>query len=143
MLGPLIVGTVLGAGLAVLASRRPAVSRMRLLAVGLGVTALIYVLMAVLGGAKAPWLAVEFAGLIPFGALAWLGRRDAPIWLALGWAGHVVWDVGLHGGPGTEFVPGWYLPFCVGFDLIVGGYALGLALVPAAVRGERAGPTTL
>jgi hypothetical protein len=141
MLGPLIVGTVLGAGLAVLASRRPDESRMRLLAVGLGITALIYVLFAALGGAGARWFAIEVAGLLPFGALAWLGRRDAPIWLALGWAAHVVWDVGLHGGPGTEFVPAWYLPFCVGFDLIVGGYALGLAL-PAALREESAGPTT-
>ena len=143
MLGPLIVGTVLGAGLAVLASRRPAGPRMRLLAVGLGITALIYVLMAVVGGADAGWLAIEGAGLLPFGALAWLGRRNAPIWLALGWAAHVAWDVGLHGGPGTEFVPPWYAPFCVGFDLIVAGYALGLALVPAAARGDGAGPTTL
>jgi hypothetical protein len=82
-------------------------------------------------------------------SLMLLGGAEAVVlalllrWLALGWAGHVAWDVGLHGGPGTDFVPAWYLPFSVGFDLIVGGYALGLALAPAALRGESAGPTTL
>ena len=43
-----------------------------------------------------------------------------PIVLALGWAAHVIWDVGMHlHGAGAEFTPAWYPAVCIGFDLVV------------------------
>jgi hypothetical protein len=44
--------------------------------------------------------------------------------LALGWVLHVGWDTLLHTGLGTDFVPLWYVPLCVGFDLVVAGSVL-------------------
>lgn len=125
MLLPVILGAVLGGGLAVLASRHPERAVTRPLAIGLGVAALVYVLFAAFGGG-ARWLAVEAGGLAVFAGIGWLGRR-APVWLALGWTAHVAWDIGVHGET-AGFVPAWYPLLCVGFDLVVAGYALGLAL---------------
>jgi hypothetical protein len=128
---PVLLGAGLGAVLVVLASRCPEGERRRPLAIGLVVAALIYVVYGVVyagqqGGPRR--LAIESAGLVLFSALAWLGWRRAPLWLALGWTVHVAWDIGLHGSPVSALVPAWYPPLCVGFDLIVAGYALALAL---------------
>lgn len=57
---------------------------------------------------------------MPFAAMAWLGNRASPLWLAIGWATHVAWDVGLHLGTGAPaFVPAFFPTFCVGFDLAI------------------------
>ncbi|HEY8196801.1 MAG TPA: hypothetical protein VIG04_07480 [Gemmatimonadales bacterium] len=127
MLLPIVIGTVLGSGLVLLASRSGRVGEIRLLAIGLVVTALLYVVLALPGAGRSS-LALETGGLAIFGGLAWLGSRVSPLWLALGWAGHVAWDVGLHLERTQHVVPPWYPLFCVGFDLIVAGYLLGLAL---------------
>jgi hypothetical protein len=127
LLGPVLLGAGLGAALVALASRHPHGERGRPLAIGLVVAAFIYVGCAAIGAGLRP-LAIEAAGLVLFSALAWLGWRGAPLWLALGWTAHVAWDLGLHGSPANALVPRWYPPLCVGFDLIVAGYALSLAL---------------
>jgi hypothetical protein len=134
MLGPVVLGALLGGGLALVASRHPARSRRQPLAIGLGIAALIYVVFAVVGGGGARWLGIELAGLLGFAALAWMGIRSTALWLALGWTVHVAWDIGLHPEGAAPFVPSWYPLLCVGFDLIVAGYALGVAIAPAEVR---------
>lgn len=96
----------------------------RVLALGLVVAALVYVVFALVGQPEARWHLVEAAGLVLFACLAWWGVRRDAIWLAMGWALHVGWDLGLHGAA-ESFVPGWYPPLCVGFDLFVAGYILG------------------
>ena len=63
--------------------------------------------------------------MVLFSLVAWLGVRGALWWLALGWAAHVAWDVGLHLDRSQALVPAWYPLFCVGFDLIVAGFILG------------------
>lgn len=63
-----------------------------------------------------------------FAALAVGGARRYPLLTSLGWGLHVGWDILLHGGPGTEFVPGWYVPACVGFDLVVAGAILATSI---------------
>lgn len=94
-------------------------------AVGLWVAAWIYVGFAVLGQSGWGWLGIELVGVALYGVLAWTGRSRSA-WLAAGWALHVLWDVFLHGGHGTAFVPGWYPPACLGFDVAVAAYWLGL-----------------
>lgn len=112
-------GALLGGGLGVLARRRGPHRERRILAVALVVAALVYVVFAAARGAAAQWLVVEAGGVPLFAAFAWAGLRRSPLWLAAGWALHVAWDVGLHSAVATPFVPSWYPPLCVGFDLIV------------------------
>jgi len=125
MLLPIVVGAVLGT-LYVVAVRAwaPRAER-RVLALGLVVTALLYVGFALAGRAESSTLFLEAGGVALFGLAAWLGSRGALWWLAAGWAGHVAWDVGLHLDRVQTLVPAWYPLFCVGFDFIVAGFILG------------------
>jgi hypothetical protein len=68
----------------------------RVYTIGLIVTALIYVVFALLGRGSARSLALEALGVLLYGGAAWLGFRKSAALLALGWAMHVVWDVALH-----------------------------------------------
>ncbi len=112
-------GALLAGGLAVAARRRGPRREAQILAIGLVVAATIYGVFAAVGGAAARWLGIETAGVLLYGAVAWIGLRRDPLWLAAGWLLHIAWDVGLHGAA-TAFVPLWYPPLCVGFDLAIG-----------------------
>lgn len=115
-------GVVLAlAYLAVARQRRPRAER-RFHATALVAVALVYVGFALAGNPG--WLDLELAGVALFGALAWAGGARDPIWLAAGWAGHVVWDLLLHGGADAAFVPAAYPALCVGFDLVIALYLL-------------------
>ena len=92
----------------------------RSFAVGLVVTALIYVGLAVFGNSSA-WIMIELAGVAIFAVFAWLGLRKTGWFLAAGWALHPLWDAGLH-DYSTQFVPHWYIGACIGFDLLVAVY---------------------
>jgi hypothetical protein len=127
MLTPIVLGAVLGGLLVLVAHRFKRAGEIQLLALGLVVAAFIYVVLALAAGADRRWLALESAGLAVFGALAWLGLRVSPWWLALGWVAHVGWDVGLHLDRTQAFVTAWYPLLCVGFDLVVAGFLLGRA----------------
>jgi hypothetical protein len=94
--------------------------------IGLGVTAIAYVLFALQRGAPARHLALELVGAVLYGSAAILGTRRWPALLAVGWTAHVVWDLFLHPAGSPAFAPVWYPWFCVGFDLPVGGYIAGL-----------------
>lgn len=132
MLLPILGGAALGALFAVLAANRGAAGERRLLALGLVVAALIYVGLA-MPSADSHWLAVEAIGVIMFGGLAWVGSRAAG-WLALGWAAHVAWDVGLHLDRAQPVVGGWYPLACVGFDLVIAGFVLHAAVQAVRLR---------
>jgi hypothetical protein len=135
MLLPILVGTLLGGVFVLIARRSGRVGEVGVLALGLIVTALLYVVLA-LFGADRRWLGYETGGLAIFGVVAWLGMRVSPAWLALGWVGHVAWDVGLHLEQAQPVVATWYPLFCVGFDLIVAGYLLSLALPRLRSRSD-------
>ncbi len=79
------------------------------------------------------WILVELIQAFIFGAIALLGLRGSPYWIAAGWALHPFWDVVLHYmGPGHAFTPWTYAIACVSFDWIVAIYiviAYGLGLV--------------
>ena len=82
------------------------------------------------------WILVELIQAVVFGAIALLGLRGSPYWIAAGWALHPFWDFLLHYmGPGHSFTPWTYAIACVSFDWLVAIYiviAYGLGLV-----GER------
>lgn len=121
----LLAGLVLGLGLIGYARGKPWRDELRVLATALFVAALVYVALAVAGGATAWWLSLEAAGVLVFGAAAWVGLRHWPVVLAIAWAAHVLWDVGLHlDGAGAGFTPPWYPLVCASFDLVVAGAIL-------------------
>lgn len=121
----LLLGAVLSLALVGMARRHPPGRERRVYAVGLVITALIYVVFGAAGGASARWLALEILSVLLYGAAAWGGLRGRPWLLAAGWAAHVAWDVPLHmSGAGSEYTPGWYPWLCVSFDLVVAGAVL-------------------
>ena len=53
------------------------------------------------------WILVELIQAVVFGAIALLGLRSSPYWIAAGWALHPFWDVVLHYmGPDTHLLLG-------------------------------------
>ncbi len=126
MLG-LILGAALSLVLVRLARAYPPGGERRVYAVGLVVTALVYVVFGVAGGASPRWLALESLGVVIYGAAAWAGLRGRHSLLAAGWAAHVAWDVALHlRGGGAEYTPPWYPWSCVSFDLVIAWAVLAL-----------------
>ena len=98
------------------------------MAIGLVVGALVYVGFAVAWG-NIQWVLIEALGIPLYGAMAWLGLRKSPIWIAVGWLLHMPWDLFVHYiGPGFHVAPDWYMFAFFSFDLIVGGYLLILFL---------------
>lgn len=74
-------------------------------------------------GARPIWTLVELLQVVVFGAMALLGLRGSPYWLAAGWALHPLWDVLLHYiGPGQAFTPWTYAIACISFDWLVAIY---------------------
>ncbi len=92
------------------------------------ITALIYVGFAVVGlwtnSADLNWFLLEILGVGIYFLFAFLGVKKSMWFLAIGWIAHVFWDVALHSGETATFVPKFYPPFCVGFDLVMGIYIL-------------------
>jgi len=94
--------------------------------VGLVVAALVYVaLAAVRADASTIWL--ELSGTAAFAAVAVAGVRWSAWFLAAGWVAHVGWDLLLHPVSYPGYAPGWYPALCVGFDMLVAGFALACA----------------
>jgi hypothetical protein len=124
---------IIGAAALLLFARRGVPSRENLAyGLGLGVTAVMYVVFALLMGAPGDHLEHELVGTILFGGAAVLGAWRWPALLALGWIAHPIWDLAFHFAGGPDYSPAWYALFCVGFDLPVGGY------VAARIEGARA-----
>lgn len=128
-------GAILGGGLGVLARRAGPRREARALAAGLVIAAAIYVWFALAGGGSPRDVALEAGGLAAFGTAALLGIRLSPLWLAAGWLLHAGWDVGLHSTTATPFVPAWYPPLCVGFDLVLAVWIAARARVLGAPSG--------
>lgn len=129
----LIVGVVLAFTFLLWTRAQPDAGR-RLYAIGLAVTALIYVAFPVIGGADSRSLGLEAVGLLLYGAAAWIGFRKSTALLALGWALHSVWDVALHlQGAGAAYTPDWYPWGCTSFDLVVGGAVFVAGRAPPRV----------
>lgn len=95
----------------------------RILALGLGVAAVLYIAFAWIGQAPAAWVVIETVGAIGYGAVAVLSLYRSRWWLMLGWLAHPLWDVRLHWlGRGSAFAPEGYAVSCISFDLVVAVY---------------------
>lgn len=92
---------------------------LHLYAIGLIIAAFIYVGFA-LTQDHSLWVMVEIAGTVLFSAMAIAGWRFSPWWLVAGWLIHPFWDVVLHSRVPVGFVPGWYPPVCLGYDVAIG-----------------------
>lgn len=123
----LLVGAMAGALAVWLNARRAAHLRPRYpkyeawsWAAFLVIAALIYVGFALFHRASAGWTAIELAGLVGYGLIAWVGAARRPVLIGIGWILHVLWDQLLHPGGHPGFVPAWYVSLCLGFDVSVG-----------------------
>ena len=92
---------------------------------------LVYVaryLFASGGRAANYWFWVEVLGTVIFAALAVLGVKRSPWFLAVGIAGHgFVWDSWHY--KNSAYIPDWYVIACLAVDLAFGAYVA--ARVPA------------
>lgn len=119
----ILLGALSG-GLLVLINRRWMYERQgQVWANSLIIAALIYVGFALFAG-RMDALGLETLGVILFAIPALLGMRYSVYFTAVGWLLHPIWDVALHSAETTPFVPWWYPPICLGFDLLVGIYLL-------------------
>ena len=107
------------------------------------VIAWYYMLFAAIGGSRAALLA-ESVQLVIFTVVAVIGFRTNLWWVAIGIAGHGVFDA-IHGylvsNPG---MPPWWPPFCMTIDLLLGAilawflYRGSISASPAALRAAPA-----
>jgi hypothetical protein len=117
-------GVVLGAVTLIVPSLLPSTEAFGFLAIWLGVTAAIYLGFALQDGRTRP-LATEVAGLVLFAAVATVAlARTAAGLLAVGYLGHVVWDLVHHRRGIDTAMPWWWVPGCLGYDVLVGAYIL-------------------
>jgi hypothetical protein len=108
-----------------------------LLAAFLVAMPLVYVaryLFASTRGAANHWLWMEGLGVIIFAALALLGLKRSPWFLAVGIVAHgLAWDSWHYRN--STYIPDWYAIACLAVDLALGAYVA--ARVPAYRRASR------
>ena len=69
---------------------------------------------------------MEILGVLLFGGLGLIGVWRWPGMIAIGWAGHVTWDVAVPGASTTPYAPWWWPTLCVGTDIFLAGYITAL-----------------
>ena len=98
------------------------------LALFLAFTACVYP-GALLAQHSRPWVTVSEMGVgAAIFLCAWLGVAQHPLWIAVGYVGHGIWDWLHH----TDHIPlrtaFWFPPTCAAFDFVVALYAVWLSL---------------
>ena len=88
---------------------------------GLVVAALVYVGFALWSQES---IGIDLLGVVLYTAFAWLSIKYGLIWLAIGWALHIGWDVIVH--LDSSHVPEWYPALCFGFDAAIALYIIYL-----------------
>ena len=116
---------------------RAVIFERNLLAGFLVVMPLVYVsryLFASTGRAANYWLWVEVLGTLIFVALAVLGVKRSPWFLAIGMVLHGLgWDIWRYRN--STYIPDWYVIACLAVDLAFGAYVA--ARVPAYEKASR------
>lgn len=131
-----MAGAVLAMALHLRLRARPPCRRPPVLASGLGIAASLYGVFALLWGDDAA-LWRELGGVALFGVFAIAGWRR-PRWLAVGWLAHVGWDLAMPTAH-AAYVPAFYGPLCLGFDVVIAAAAWRLG---AALNAAAAAPST-
>ena len=107
----------------VVASLLPKPKALELLSAVLVGIAAVYLGFVLLDGRRREML-IEFGNIGLTIALALLGLWVAPAWLAAGYFAHGLWDAVHHPRGVQTKIPHWYVPFCLIYDWIVGGFVL-------------------
>lgn len=129
----IVIGMITaGALLFYLRNKKPD-RQLRYLAIALGLVSAIYLVFALVDGNKI-WLTVEVVGLLLFLLFIWMAFHYSYWFVVLGWALHIVWDVGVHPQETAPYVPYWYAWLCVGFDALV---AIYLGWLLARMEGKK------
>ena len=102
------------------------------------IAALVYIAFVCYNAAWSE-LPQELMGVAGYGLLAILGYRYSPIFLAIGWALHVFWDIILH-SPTSIIAPQWYPGLCLGFDIAIAGYLIYLIVTKGLDLKQKAPP---
>jgi hypothetical protein len=71
---------------------------------------------------------VEIIRLTAFVLFSLFGRWGSPAILAGGYFAHGAWDAVHHLGAIPTFLPGWYAPFCLGYDWVVAAVVAAMFL---------------
>lgn len=102
--------------------------------VGMPLVYVLRYLFAFTGRVMDFWLWVEVLGLFVFAALAILGVKRSPWFLAIGIVLHgLTWDSWHYRN--STYMPDWYAVACFAVDLALGAYVA--ARVPAYERASR------
>jgi hypothetical protein len=121
--GVVVAGAVLGGATLVIPALFGDDVAFGFLAVLLGMIAGVYLGFALADG-RLRALRTEYAGIVVHGALAIVAlATGSALVLAAGYLCHAVWD-SLHPRTVDTVVPWWYVPLCVGYDVVVGVYVL-------------------
>ena len=122
----IIAGAVIAALVLLFSVRFPDGRAEKFFAGSLIIAALIYAGFAISGvmneTASTGWILLEMSGVLLFTLIGFLGVKISPLILAFGWAAHVLWDVIFRHGGEISYVPEFYPPVCIGFDLVFALY---------------------
>ena len=123
----LLLGVLAAILLLVYLRHRSWAQRRHSLAIALFIAALIYVGFGVYAQ-SAKQLVWELGGLIVYTSFAFMAFRGRSslsfLFLVIGWILHAVWDVYVHAPAHELYAPSFYPDLCLGFDLIIAGYAM-------------------
>jgi hypothetical protein len=98
------------------------------LALFLALTACVYP-GALLAQKARPWVAVAETGVgATVFVCAWIGVAHDPLWIAIGYLVHGVWDWTHHVNRVPMRVAAWFPPLCAAFDVVVAAYAAWLSV---------------
>ena len=106
-----------------ISSLLPKPMALELLSIVLGGIAFVYFGFVLMDGRRREMF-IELGNIGLTIALALLGLWIAPYWLAAGYLAHGLWDAVHHPRGVQTKIPQWYIPFCLIYDWIVGGFVL-------------------
>lgn len=94
------------------------------LAILLGMIGSVYLGFALVDG-RMGIFRIEYVGLLIFFVLPIVALvNDLPLLLAAGYVGHATWDAIHHPRAVRTAMPAWYVPLCIGYDVVIGVYVL-------------------
>lgn len=124
---PILTGIAVGVGSLAPHFFLPAQASLGFAAVLIALIAGIYFGFAVMNGSARDQF-VEFNVTGMFAVTALVGLLVWPILLPLTYFGHALWDLAHHNKSRLSLVsiPGWYVPWCVVIDVIIGAGLLAI-----------------
>lgn len=129
----IVVGVVLALPVLALAYFLPRSRALDLMAVQLAAIAAVYAGSSLAGGSFSV-ISVEVAAITAFFAASLFGRWGSPAILVVGYLAHGAWDIAHHLGSIPTFLPDWYGPFCLAYDLVVAAF-VGAFLLGSSTDG--------